>query len=298
MSHADGEWTIVLFATRGLAAFVENALIGIERCGINGSLVQLVFPADAECELGQLAKTFGARRRILEQLVEVKAGDMPAAYVEWNTHEFNVLLKYRFPALRAILAEGNRIVYADLDVAWLHNPLFYLANVLDHYSWTCQTEPSGDFTPNFCLGFFALSGTSESLQMIDHHIALNEGDALNQFLFREILVENPWYLVNIYPLPEGLFPSGLLYRCVGTGEEPPVPLVDRLRPFIFHGNWCVGPSADCSPVPVPGSYLTTLLMLLEPSSRSEAKRHPGRDFHRPVPAFCFAQCGLRCLSAR
>jgi hypothetical protein len=243
MSHADEEWTIVLFASRGLAPFVVNALIGITRCGIKGSLVQLVFPADAERELGQLAKAFGVRTRILEQMVEVEAGDIPAAYVEWNTPEFNLLLKYRFPALRVILAEGKRVIYADVDVAWLHSPLSYLSEVLDRYSWACQIEPSADFPPNFCLGFFALSATRESLEMVDRHIALNVGDALkqsDQTLFRDILMKNPQYLASIFPLPEGLFLPGLLYRCVGSSEEPPVPMVSRLHPFIFHGNWCVG----------------------------------------------------------
>lgn len=243
MSDGRKEWAIVLFATRGLAAFVENALIGIKRCGIDTKLVQLVFPADAECELGPLVKTFGARPRILEQMVEVNAGDMPAAYVEWGSQEFNLLLKYRLPALRTILAEGHRVIYADIDIAWLRNPLTYLSEILGHYSWACQTEPSEDFPPNFCLGFFALSAARESFEIIDLHIERNVGGALkqpDQILFRNIFVENPQRLADIFPLPEGLFPPGLLYRCVGSDEEPPVPMTGRLRPFIFHANWCVG----------------------------------------------------------
>ena len=141
ISKGQGDWTIVLYATRGVAAFVENALIGITRCGINGSRVQIVFPAEAKGELGHLARSSGARGRILEDMFEVEAGDMPTAYAEWGSQEFKRLLKYRFPALRTILAEGAPVIYADIDVSWLRSPLPYLSDVLRHYAWACQTEP-------------------------------------------------------------------------------------------------------------------------------------------------------------
>ena len=243
MSNGQQDWTIVLYATHGLAAFVENALIGIKRCGIDGSFVQIVFPADAERELGPLAYTFGARPRILQDMVDVQDDDMPAAYADWGSQEFNRLLKYRFPALRAILAEGTRVIYADIDVSWLHSPLAYLSEVLQHYSWACQTEPWATFPPDFCVGFFALSPRPECFETIDLHIAQNDADHLKhteQVLSRSMLVQNPQYLHNMFPLPEGLFPAGALYPCVASSEEPPVRMASRLRPFIFHANWCVG----------------------------------------------------------
>jgi hypothetical protein len=233
------DWAIVLFATGGLAPFVENALMGIKQCGIDPELVQLVVPARAEHELSAISKAAGARVRILEHLVEVPAGDIPASYVEWNTPEFNTFLKYRLPALRRILTEGSSIIYSDIDVSWLRNPLPYLSQVLDHYPWACQTEASPEFPPQFCMGFFALSATPDTLEMIDLNIARNAGEA-DQILFREILIENPRYLNNIFPLPESSFPTGLLYQSVRSDNLQPVQLATRLRPFIFHANWCIG----------------------------------------------------------
>jgi hypothetical protein len=98
-----------LFVTKGLTSFVENALIGMKRCGIDTDLVLLVFPAESEVELGPLAKRYGARQRLLETLVDIDIHDIPDSYVDWNTFEFNAFLKYRFPALRAILAEETPI---------------------------------------------------------------------------------------------------------------------------------------------------------------------------------------------
>ena len=87
------EWAIVLLATRGLAHFVENALVGIERCGIDASVVDVVFPANAECELASVARVFGAKPRILEQFVDVQSADMPTTYAEYGSPEFNCVMK-------------------------------------------------------------------------------------------------------------------------------------------------------------------------------------------------------------
>ncbi len=235
-------WKIVLFATLGLSSFVRSALLSIKQCGIDLHRVQVVFPANAERELDVVAKSFGAHPRILEQLVEVESSDIPVSYLEWDTPAFNRLMKYRFPALRAILAEGGQVIYCDVDVIWLRNPLPYLSSVLDRYTWACQTETFDEFPPHFCLGFFALSGRNQTLEIIDHHISRYQGDdqKSDQMVFRDILLENPLYLAQIFPLPEGLFPIGLLYRSLDKRAEPPVPMQATLEPFIFHANWCVG----------------------------------------------------------
>jgi hypothetical protein len=231
------EWAIVLLATRGLGVFVENALLSIVRCGVNASLVEVVFPGNAECELASLAQRFGARPRILEHLVDIKSADIPATYVEYGSKEFFYVNQYRFPALRTIMAEGKCVIYADVDVAWFRNPLPYLSHVLDTFPCAFQTESIAVFPPLFCLGFFALADTPASLKLIDHFIArYAEPKRPMQPVFRDIVIENPEYLADIFPLPEGLFPNGLLYRALEAGDVPPVAMSGRLQPFIFHGN--------------------------------------------------------------
>ncbi len=236
------DWTIVLFASSGVASFVENALIGVRQCGIDSRIVQLVCPEIAGSELGPVAKRYGARLRALEDMVDVNAAHMPSSYVNWNTDEFNVLMSYRFPVLRVILAEGKNVIASDVDVAWLRDPLPYLSDVLHHYPWACQVEAKAEFPPNFCLGFFAVRAAPDIIELIDLHIALLEANDVtpaDQVLFREILAHNPRFLTQIFPLPESTFPTGLLYRSV-LNDEPAVPVVDRTEPFIFHANWCVG----------------------------------------------------------
>jgi hypothetical protein len=237
------EFAIVLFATRGLADFMENALVSIERCGVEVDQVEVVVPADAERELGGVTKVYGAKVRVLEQLVAVNPGDIPDAYVEYGSPEFSGLMKYRFPVLRSIMAEGKRIIYSDLDVVWLRNPLPYLSNVLDSFPCAFQTESIPVFPPMICAGFVALSDSSACRTLVDHFIARFQGKELKrtmQPVLRDILIENKEYLADIFLLPEGLFPNGLLYCTATSSDPPPVTMTGQLQPFIFHGNWVQG----------------------------------------------------------
>jgi hypothetical protein len=251
------QWAVVLMATRGLAAFVGNVLISIERCGIDTNFVEVVFPANAQCELAELARKFGAQPRILEQLIDVHPLDMPSTYAEYGSPEFAHVEKYRFPALRAIMAEGKRVIYTDVDVAWMRNPLPYLSDVLDNFACAMQTEALAMFPPMFCLGFFALTDTPACFRLVDQFIEKYSRDGTwrtLQPLFRDMLVENPKYLGDIFPLPEGLFPNGLLHRVAASDKlssdacsqqlelfmRPPDVRSQQLEPFIFHGNWVSG----------------------------------------------------------
>jgi Nucleotide-diphospho-sugar transferase len=236
------DWTIVLFATAGLSRFVENALIGILQCRIDAGIVQLVYPESARNELDPVAEKYRVRSRILEETIGVDAPDLPSSYVEWNTEAFNILMSYRFRVLRAILAEGKKVVVSDIDVAWLRNPLPYLSEVLRRYPWACQVEAKVEFPPNFCLGFYALRAAPDTIELIELNLTLmgaRDVKPADQALFREILIDNPRFLAKVFALPESAFPSGLLYRSVASQDDS-VPIAGRMQPFIFHANWCVG----------------------------------------------------------
>jgi hypothetical protein len=129
-----------------------------------------------------------------------------------------------------------------VDVAWLRSPLAYLADVLEYFPCALQTEALPIFPPMFCLGFCALTDASACLEIIDHFIARYAEDGARplQPVFRDMLIENPRFLANIFPLPEGLFPNGLLYRATESSKEPPLAMSGQLQPFIFHSNWARG----------------------------------------------------------
>jgi hypothetical protein len=241
---ASGPWTILLVATKGLAHFVENCLIGIRSCGIDLGIVQVVIPRNAAAELLPLLTSFGAKGRFCEDILGEAAGAFPDRYVEYGTDAFRRLIHLRFLILRTILQEGNRVVYADLDVAWLRNPLPYLGEVLERYAWALQTEPVAAFPPLFCIGFFALNPNPISLGLIEAHernaVARFGSSISNQELFRSLFLEKPERTELIFPLPESLFPAGLLFRLFVEAGQDPAVMVARLQPFVFHANWTIG----------------------------------------------------------
>ena len=247
MNSPNEEWGIVLFATAGLRDFVENALRGIERCGISPAFVHVVFPANAATELAHLTQLFGAKPRVLEDLIEgADVSEFPSTYVDYGTLEFNRVMRVRFRVIRAILKECKRVISADVDVAWLRNPLPYLSEVTVLYPWACQTEAVASFPPTFCLGFFAVRAAPECLQLIDAHIARfttqrEHQNLTMQGLFNQIIRESPEYLPSIFPLPEALFANGLLYSAIRVKDDAePVAMVAQIQPFTFHSNFTIG----------------------------------------------------------
>src|ERR1041385_4807940 len=177
LMHSGDGWTIILLATRGLGEVVENLLLGITRCGIDPKIVQVLMPANANQELRSVVERAGARPRILDELIAPSQA-MPTSYLDYGSRHFNDLMRLPFPLLRALLQENERIVYADIDVGWLRNPLPYLSQALAHFPWACQTEAAAFFPPLFCLGFFACRASPECHQLMDIHIERFTTDAV------------------------------------------------------------------------------------------------------------------------
>lgn len=240
--NPDKGWTIILLATQGMAQFVESALRGIRGCGIDPAIVHVVMPKNAT-KLRKLVGHLGGTPRILEDLIDADEVT-PTSYVNYGTPEFNHFMKVRFQIVCTMLDEGRQIVYADIDVAWLRNPLPYLSEVLQHFPWACQTEAEPRFPPNFCVGFFALRNDERCRKLIENHIVRFNRIAENttmQGLFNDIVGEDPALLRYIFPLPEGLFPNGLLHPLIVSEHLGRMDyVIGRVQPFIFHGNFTIG----------------------------------------------------------
>lgn len=231
-------------ATEGLADFVESSLRGIRGCGIDPAMVHVVV-SEAAGALRRQIQQLGGTPRIAETLVDRRdAALMTKGYVNYGTPEFNRLMKLRFRIVSAMLDEGRQIISADVDVAWMRNPLPYLSEVLRQFPWAGQTEAEAKFPPNFCLGFFALRDDPRCRKLIEEHIAYFDAapDGVTmQGLFNQIVSDDPSVLEWIFPLPEGLFPNGLLQPLLTAEHSGRLDyVVGRVQPFIFHGNFTVG----------------------------------------------------------
>jgi hypothetical protein len=236
---------IVIFATRSMLGFAENAIRGIARCGIDPSIVQFVIPEKSRKIFDERFAPYPCRIRCIEDILHDEIDLDSEEYHNWGTRQFNRLMRVRLPVVSRILAEHNcPVIHADADVAWLRNPIPYISGVLSVYPWTSQTEATAHFPPPFCMGFFAARPDPFCFDLMEQHaerLALAETDVnvTMQTLFQQMVAENPATLSRIFPLPEGLFPCGLL-NPLFLGGATKVRMVDQLQPFIFHANWTIG----------------------------------------------------------
>ncbi len=247
---SEPNWAIALVASRAASPFLRNALIGICRCGIDPAIVRIgALDADIE-DVGRVAQGFGARPVRLSDGEAAGGGPAVGAAADelltYGTAAFNSFSAHRYPLIRTLVAEGHHVVYADVDVAWLRNPLPYLERVLSHYCCAAQTEAVDEFPPlAICSGFLAFAPHPLSMRLLEAQIGsqvANIADGYrtcDQNRLRAVIFDDPQLLQSTFPLPEGLFPNGLL-ECVAASRDREATIVRRILPYIFHSNWTVG----------------------------------------------------------
>lgn len=242
----EADFAIALLASRGAAIFLENALRSIAQSRIKMARVHVGIPASEVEELAPLVVKLGALVVRLDDLPDTLQAAKADDYLLFGTAPFNRFMTHKYALVRGLLREGRPVIYADVDVAWLRSPLEYLDQVLKRYPLAAQTEAVGIFPPPFCAGFMAFAPDARSIRLVDRFVeAIDESRAENhavsdQKLLREIILQDPKLLGSIFPLPEGLFASGLLDRAVCLRGQKRHVMASALRPYIFHANWTIG----------------------------------------------------------
>jgi hypothetical protein len=237
---------IALFVTSGLDDFLQNALRGLERVGIDRQTVHVARPNDASGVIDRILGSAGAHATSFRSFCDLSPEAMPQKYVEYGTEGFIQVTWAKVRYLRWLLDRHEHVVYADIDVAWLGNPLRYLQSVAHHYPLAFQTEAIAKFPPPYCIGFMSLRSTEVSRRLLDElsskcEYRISESRALNdQQLLRELVSKDPSWVSQIYPLPESLFLNGLGYKTLLATAPPAALMEGLLAPFTFHANWTIG----------------------------------------------------------
>ena len=168
---------------------------------------------------------------------------MPQRYAHYGSPDFVAINWMKVRYLRWLLRQHRHVVYADVDVAWLGDPLWYLQSVARHYPLAFQTEGVRQFPPVLCWGFASIKATDVSRRlldtMLDRHDKRPSGSAAldEQVVCNAIVAEDPSWISQIYALPEGLFLSGLGFRGLLAEPAAAAPMHGELNPFTFHANW-------------------------------------------------------------
>ena len=236
---------VALVATKGLEDFLENSLTGLTRVGVNPKIVHVARPKNAADTIDPIVFRAGA---VVHSFAEFDRsfGAVPDHYSDYGTEPFIEINWAKVRYLRWLLGRYRHVVYADLDVGWLADPLWYLDAIARIFPLAFQTEGLRRFPPVLCWGSLSAKSSGETLKLFDALLAEYGARLPGQPLVDEqntldaMITKNPGLLVNIHLLSEALFVNGIGYRNLLTEPVTAVTLHGRLEPFVFHANWTVG----------------------------------------------------------
>ena len=242
------EDAIVLVASKGLKDFVRNSLLSIDRAGVEDCTICIAAPEDVLSEIDEASAEFQEVRYI--RLEETRAADYSAMlrYQVYGNAAFARFTVSKWAAIRYLLNAGyRRVTYADVDVAWLRNPLPLLRRVLHSFEMAAQTEGTEHFPPAFCTGFMSWRSSDFTLRFLEQietlHAATVEKEATahDQVVLNRVIAGSPGLTQRIFGLSELLFANGLLAGALGMRDRTfEQILTGRIAPMIFHANWTVG----------------------------------------------------------
>lgn len=236
------EFTVIVFSVGESQELLANALASMIASGID---TKQVFVACFNSDVGRDGVTSSSGVNFIRLDDYADRSEFDLEYSIYGSEIFSRLIELRFRIVIDFLKKGKKVIYADLDVAWIRSPTDYLDRVLEHYDYASQIESIGAFPPTFCTGFFCARPSRRSLDIVEAHEAefLEERESNPRVTMQPSLVRlierRPHFLKSMFPLPESLFPTGLLYRNFDKGE-PFEGIVNTAKPFIFHANWVLG----------------------------------------------------------
>ncbi len=238
------EHTIVaLMATPALADFLQNALLGITRVGIDPQIILVARPDSAASVIDPIVQAAGAYSISFTEFCAPSPDFTSDTYVEYGTPAFVAINWAKVRYLKWLSAQYRHVVYADVDIGWLGDPLWYLQAVARQYPLAFQTEAVRRFPPVFCWGLVSVNAGETSQRLFDLMLAEYDnrppGSAPidEQITCDELIAQDLGWISHIYPLPEALFLNGLSYKSLLSEPAPAATLQGALAPFTFHANW-------------------------------------------------------------
>jgi hypothetical protein len=179
-----------------------------------------------------------------ERALDEISGSKDATYI-YDTPCFNQLMFQKVLFIRRNLHAYRHVIYTDLDVAWLRNPVAHLNEVHKKYAFAFQSEAQSVCRKILCFGFLSIRSTIVSRHYIgilarnlktSASLALYESD---QEILNRLYQSSRYFHRAVYVLSESLFPNGLGYKLLAKDDED-TQLTQRLQPYIFHANFVVG----------------------------------------------------------
>ena len=172
-----------LFCTRGMEEFLSNAIEGILRVGIDPGQIVVGCPNNAFGSVNSVTGLHSDQIQIIstQQLSENEAA--LEKYSSFGSRSFTDISWKKIFFIRELIELHPQVIYADLDISWIRNPLPYLSQVASVYPIAIQTEGVPRFPPAFCCGFASFIKSERAIAFLD---ALTEFDAAQLRLRRAL----------------------------------------------------------------------------------------------------------------
>jgi hypothetical protein len=237
---------VALFCTRGVEAFLSNAIEGILRVGVDADQICVGCPENALKSVNSVAQLHSTQIRVIATQKLSESEVETEQYARFGSRSFTDISWKKIFFIRQLIKVHPQVIYADLDVSWIRNPLPYLTQVAEIYPLAFQTEGLPRFPPALCSGFASFARSERAIAFLDALIALHSDqigndNRLDDQAACQYLIENDvTWSRDIYWLPEALFLNGLGYRNLQQAGEHPCPMEGELEPFLFHANWTIG----------------------------------------------------------
>ncbi len=176
-----------------------------------------------------------------------EAGVVIGEYKNFTQDEFFKLVVLKWALISSCLRQSDSsfVIYSDLDVMWLNNPVGDLSNSFSRYEKVqiyVQDFTSNPALPNLCMGFAAFRNSTRCrevvaelnrlhLDMLQENSKFGDDDVVTRY-FRE------HQTVEISLLPQSTFPVGSMGKLFS--RKTFFPGIGSPKPYIFHANFVVG----------------------------------------------------------
>lgn len=182
-----------------------------------------------------------------QKLVALPNQVLNGKYRDFSENLFYQIVRLKWQLIETLLVSQYELVlYSDLDVIWLRNPIAPIQDALhsnSDVSLLIQSFTSDPSQPKLCMGFVAFRNCDVSRQIVAKCKNLHAEMILLSPQLGDDDVVTKYFVESgfnsqIQLLPQSTFPVGSLLNLYIT--KPRFPGLSSPEPYIFHLNYVVG----------------------------------------------------------